>query len=128
MDGRSMTDPNMTPAENDDVVLVRPGMGGRRYHLSPGSTVGDLLREAGAELRDQDVMIEDRKLQESDTLESGSVVYLVPRMRSALVELVEDEILGPAGLTEDELRREIAIVLFQRDRLTLAQASHFSGL
>lgn len=111
------------------MVLVRPGIGARTFSLPPGSTLGDLLREAGSELGKQDaLMTGGQTLKESDVLPPGAVVFLIPRPRCALVDLVEDEILGPAGLTEEELRQEIAIVLFQRDRLTLAQASHLAGL
>jgi predicted HTH domain antitoxin len=41
---------------------------------------------------------------------------------------VPDEILRSAHLTDDEMRLEIAITLFQQDRLTLAQAARFAGL
>src|SRR5215213_9139690 len=95
---------NSAPAEGSGVLLVRPGVGGQRFSLSPGSTVGDLLRVAGAERSNQDVMMGSRKLEESDVLEPDSIVFLVPRPGNALVELVEDEVLGPAGLTEGELR------------------------
>lgn len=36
---------------------------------------------------------------------------------------ISDEILASSGLTENELRRELAIALFQIERLTLAQAA-----
>lgn len=41
---------------------------------------------------------------------------------------VSDELLETAHLTEAELLREIAITLFQQDRLTLGQAASFTGL
>lgn len=41
--------------------------------------------------------------------------------------VIQDEMLREAGLTEEELRREIAIFLFQSERLTLAQAARFCG-
>ncbi len=42
--------------------------------------------------------------------------------------LITDDILQSARLTEDELKQEIAILLFQRDKLTLEQASRFAGM
>jgi len=36
---------------------------------------------------------------------------------------IPDEILAAAQITEPELKRELALALFQQDRLTLAQAS-----
>lgn len=36
---------------------------------------------------------------------------------------IPDEILQSARITEEELRQELAVLLFQKDRLTLAQAS-----
>ena len=41
---------------------------------------------------------------------------------------VPDEVLDSARITEDELRQEVAVLLFQRHKLTLAQASHFAGM
>ena len=41
---------------------------------------------------------------------------------------IPDEILQTARITEEELRQEIAILLFQKDRLTLAQASRLAGM
>ncbi len=42
--------------------------------------------------------------------------------------LISDDILQSARLTEDELRQEIAILLFQRDKLSLEQSSRFAGM
>ena len=36
---------------------------------------------------------------------------------------ISDDILASSGLTEEELRRELAIALFQTERLTLGQAA-----
>lgn len=36
---------------------------------------------------------------------------------------ISDDILASSGLTEKELRRELAIALFQVERLTLGQAA-----
>lgn len=41
---------------------------------------------------------------------------------------IPDEILAATRMTEAEMRREIAVMLFQQEKLTLAQASRFSGI
>lgn len=41
---------------------------------------------------------------------------------------IPDEVLQAARMSEDELREELALFLFQRERLTLAQAARFAGL
>lgn len=42
--------------------------------------------------------------------------------------IISDEILQSAHLTADEMRQEIAILLFQREKLTLAQASSLAEM
>lgn len=42
--------------------------------------------------------------------------------------LISDEILTAARMTEAEMRQEIAILLFQKEKFTLAQASRFAGV
>jgi predicted HTH domain antitoxin len=41
---------------------------------------------------------------------------------------ISDEVLAAAHISEPELKRELALTLFQQDRLTLAQASHFAEM
>ena len=41
---------------------------------------------------------------------------------------IPDEILQTARITEEELRQELAVLLFQKDRLTLAQSSRLAGM
>jgi len=41
---------------------------------------------------------------------------------------IPDEVLAAAHMTESELKQELALTLFQRERLTLAQASRLAGL
>ncbi len=40
--------------------------------------------------------------------------------------IVPDEILTATCMTESEMRQEIAVMLFQKEKLTLAQASRFA--
>lgn len=41
---------------------------------------------------------------------------------------ISDDVLHSARISEAELRQEIAVILFERDRLTLAQAAKLAGL
>ncbi|MBD0321653.1 MAG: UPF0175 family protein [Gemmatimonadetes bacterium] len=41
--------------------------------------------------------------------------------------MIADEVLIAARMSEEELRQEIAVMLFQRDRVTLAQAARLAG-
>lgn len=42
--------------------------------------------------------------------------------------IIPDDILQAARMTEDELRQEIAVLLFQKEKLTLAQASRLAKM
>ena len=42
--------------------------------------------------------------------------------------VIPDEILHATGMSEVELKQEIAILLFQREKLTLGQASQLAGM
>jgi len=39
-----------------------------------------------------------------------------------------EDVLQAAHMTEDELRQELAVLLFQKERLTLGQAARLAGL
>ena len=42
--------------------------------------------------------------------------------------VIPEEILTTTRMSEAEMRKEIAIMLFQKEKLTLAQASRFAGI
>ena len=42
--------------------------------------------------------------------------------------IISDDILEATHMTEDELKQEFAILLYQKEKLTLAQASRLAGL
>ena len=42
--------------------------------------------------------------------------------------VIPDEILIATRMNQTEMRQEIAVMLFQREKLTLAQASQFAGM
>ncbi len=41
---------------------------------------------------------------------------------------ISEDVLQSARMSADELRREIAVLLFEREKLTLAQASRFAEM
>jgi predicted HTH domain antitoxin len=41
---------------------------------------------------------------------------------------IPDEILRAARMSEEELRQEMAVLLFQKDKLTLGKASRLAGM
>lgn len=41
---------------------------------------------------------------------------------------ISDEVLQSARLSETELQQELAVLLFERERLTLGQAARLAGL
>ncbi len=41
---------------------------------------------------------------------------------------IPDEILTTTRMTEAEMKQEIAVMLFQKEKLTLAQASRFANM
>lgn len=42
--------------------------------------------------------------------------------------VIPDDILQATRMSEDELRQEIAVLLFQKEKLTLGQASRLAGM
>jgi predicted HTH domain antitoxin len=49
-------------------------------------------------------------------------------MEEAMQVTIADEFLAAAHITEPELKRELAVTLFQQERLTLAQASRLASM
>ena len=47
---------------------------------------------------------------------------------AAMPVTLPDDLLQSTQLTEAELKTELALALFQRERLTLGQAAHLAGL
>jgi predicted HTH domain antitoxin len=42
--------------------------------------------------------------------------------------LIPDDVLQATGMTAEELRQEIAVLLFQKEKLTLSQASGLAAM
>lgn len=55
-------------------------------------------------------------------------VLLIIDGRTKMSLTIPDALLQSARISEVELRQEIAVLLFQRDKLTLSQASRFAQL
>ena len=45
-----------------------------------------------------------------------------------MIIIIYDEILCPTRMTESEMKLEIAVMLFQKEKLTLGQASRFADM
>ena len=46
----------------------------------------------------------------------------------SLSVLISEDVLQSARMSADELRREIAVLLFEREKLTLGQSSRFAEM
>jgi hypothetical protein len=68
--------------EKTGVILLRLGVGKQELLLPEGSTVADLLLEAGAGMEDQEIYIDGRTLAESLVLQPGMIVSVVQRPKS----------------------------------------------
>jgi len=42
--------------------------------------------------------------------------------------IISDDLLQQMHMNEEELKQEIAVLLFQKEKMTLAQASKFAGI
>jgi sulfur carrier protein ThiS len=58
------------------VTLLRPGVGQQDFKLPEGATLADLLREAGQDGFDSNVLIDDQPVEEHVTLKSGTIITL----------------------------------------------------
>lgn len=67
-----------TAKRDIEVTLLRPDVGSQTFILSEGATLGDLLRKAGAAVRDPGILIDGRPLDEVMLMESGMTITIVP--------------------------------------------------
>jgi hypothetical protein len=79
------TEAELPSAEDDKhmVVLVRPGVGAKKYFVPQGSTVADLLEAANASSSGQDLMIGQDKVESDRVLGENTVLFVVPRPKNA---------------------------------------------
>jgi sulfur carrier protein ThiS len=66
-------------AETEGVVLLRLGVGKQEFVLPEGATLADLLREAGVNPDDREIMIDGRRLAEILVLQPGMIVTVLAR-------------------------------------------------
>lgn len=75
------------PSNSEDdkhmVVLVRPGVGAKKYFVPQGSTVADLLEAADASSDGQDLMVGQDKVNPDRVLGENTVLFVVPRPKNA---------------------------------------------
>ena len=107
-------------AEPFEVALIRLGFRIERHSVPPGATVGDLLREARAEAEDQVILIEGERAEETQVLQPGTEVFLVPRARNALGAL------AARAEAEEALYRKAA-ALFDPEEIRRRKASCEEG-
>ena len=61
-----------------EVTLLRPGADPQPFALEEGSTLADLFRAAGGEIRASAVTIDGRAVEEAVILKSGMTIMIVP--------------------------------------------------
>ena len=59
---------------------------------------------------------------------SGGAVWAIYYQEKAMPVTISDEVLTAAHSSEPELKQELALTLFQQERLTLAQASRLAEM
>ena len=64
----------------EGVTLLRPGIGAETIVLPEGSTLADLLRQAGIKPRSSSIVIDGRELAEHLVLKNGMVITVVPQV------------------------------------------------
>jgi len=61
--------------------------------------------------------------------ENDRCLELIILKRTLIMSIIiSDELLTATRMNEGEMKQEIAVLLFQKDKLTLAQASRFAGM
>ena len=68
------------------IRLLCPGVGPREFELPPGSTLSDLLKEAGLDTSKFSILINESRLEDAIVLQPGTTVSLVPRGDTAQPE------------------------------------------
>jgi hypothetical protein len=66
--------------------LVRPGFRAKKFYLSNGATVGDLLHRSEATTTNHVVYVDGEIVEETAPLYNGAVVMIVPQTRNRAVD------------------------------------------
>jgi hypothetical protein len=75
--------PYMTAKQCIQVTLLRPDCGQQMFKIADGATLADLLREAGAEINNPNILIDGSPVEDAFKLKSGMIITIVPRAASA---------------------------------------------
>lgn len=76
--------------KREGVTLLRPGIGTETMVLTEGSTLADLLRQAGVRPSNSSIFIDGRELAEHLVLKNGMVITVVPQAKNAATQSWRD--------------------------------------
>jgi sulfur carrier protein ThiS len=80
--------------KREGVTLLRPGIGTETIVLPEGSTLADLLRQAGVNPRSSSIFIDGRELAEHLVLKNGMVITVVPQAKNAASQESWRDLMG----------------------------------
>jgi len=69
--------------KREEVTLLRPGIGTETMDFTEGSTLADLLRQAGVKPISSSIFVDGRELAEHLVLKNGMVITVVPQVENA---------------------------------------------
>lgn len=72
------------------VTLLRPGVGAEKIVLPEGSTLADLLRQAGVKSSSPSIFIDGGESAEHLVLRAGMVITIVPQVKNAAIQSWRD--------------------------------------
>jgi hypothetical protein len=67
------------------MILVRPGVGAQRYTVPEGTTIQQVLDQAGTRLNNQNVMIDANEVGTDYQVKNQQVVFIVPKPKNATI-------------------------------------------
>jgi len=80
--------------KREGVTLLRPGIGTETMVLTEGSTLADLLRQAGVKPSNSSIVIDGRELAEHLVLKNGMVITVVPQVKNAASQESWRDLMG----------------------------------
>jgi sulfur carrier protein ThiS len=73
----------LTNPQKSKVVLCRAGLEPKLYEVPQGTTVGDLLREAGTQINNNILTINRDRVTDQRVLANGEFLFVVPAPKNA---------------------------------------------
>jgi hypothetical protein len=70
--------PYMTAKQCIQVTLLHPDCGQQMFKIADHATLADLLREAGAEINNPNILIDGSHVEDAFKLKSGMIITIVP--------------------------------------------------